>query len=83
MAEDINAMEARLNINERVRSPSALPQFEAQPPKNPFDEHWDNDDDWWECMNSQPFALIEHIGDNVLNKFGGELQKICWFYVFD
>ena len=44
MAEDINAMAARMNINERVRSPSDLSDVEAQPPKNPCNEEWDDED---------------------------------------
>lgn len=45
LAEDINAMAARLNIEERVRKPVALQEFTKKPPSNPFDEPWDNDEE--------------------------------------
>ena len=45
LAEDINAMAARLNIDKRVRKPPDLPPFDKRPPSNPFDESWDSDEE--------------------------------------
>ena len=45
LAEDINAMAARLNIEERVRKSMALPEFKKKAPSNPFDEPWDSDEE--------------------------------------
>lgn len=36
LADDINAMAARLNIGERVRRPGNLPEFTRIPPQNPY-----------------------------------------------
>ena len=38
LADDINAMAARLNIGERVRRPDNLPEFTTRPPRNPYGE---------------------------------------------
>lgn len=43
LADDINEMAARLNINERVRRPDDLPEFHMRPPRNPFQN--DEEDD--------------------------------------
>lgn len=45
LAEDIIAMAARLNIDERVRKPSDLPKFEKKSPSNPFDKQCNSDEE--------------------------------------
>ena len=37
LADDINAMDARLNIGERVQRPDNMPEFTRRPPQNPYD----------------------------------------------
>ena len=44
LADDINEMAARLNINERVRRPDNLPEFHMRPPQNPFQNDEEEDD---------------------------------------
>ena len=45
LADDINAMAARLNIGERVRKLVALLEFTEKAPSNPFDEPWDSNEE--------------------------------------
>lgn len=44
MVDQINVMAASMNINDRVQPPQDLPTFEAQPPKNPFNEEWSDEE---------------------------------------
>ena len=44
LTDDINAMAARLNIDERVRRPPNRPDFYMQPPQNPFQNDEEEDD---------------------------------------
>ena len=46
LVDDINAMAARLNIEERVRRPSSPQPFYTQPPRNPFQNDEEEEDDW-------------------------------------
>ena len=45
LADDINAMAARLNIGERVKRSVALQEFKKKAPSNPFDEPWDSNEE--------------------------------------
>lgn len=45
LADDINAMAARLNIGERVRRLVALLEFQKKASSNPFDEPWDSNEE--------------------------------------
>jgi hypothetical protein len=44
LADDINIMAARLNLDERVRRPASPPEFYMQPPRNPFQNDEEEDD---------------------------------------
>ena len=44
LADDINIMAARLNLDEHVRRPASPPEFYMQPPRNSFQNDEEDDD---------------------------------------